>query len=278
MPGRIAALYRHPVKGFTPEQLGEALLQAGAVFPCDRLYAVENGPSGYDPALPVFLPKTRFTVLSNVPTLARARTRYDEASGVLSVEADGFSPLETCLKTGAGRNAFAAWLTGFIPPDQQNGALRVLVAAGPHRFTDDRAGAVSLINLASVRDLSAKLGREIDPLRFRANLYVEGWEPWAELNLANRAEMQVGDAVLRVIGPIMRCAATHVDPTTGERDLDLVPSLHALYGRLTCGIYLRTIWGGRIGEGDSVRPEGSGLRLPPKPAGEPLIRRLIPRL
>ena len=53
MTGHIAALYRHPVKGFTPERLSHAELTAGGPFPCDRLYAVENGPSGFDPAAPV---------------------------------------------------------------------------------------------------------------------------------------------------------------------------------------------------------------------------------
>ena len=52
MDARIASLYRHPVKGFTPERLTSAMLEAGACFPCDRLYAVEDGPSGFDPAAP----------------------------------------------------------------------------------------------------------------------------------------------------------------------------------------------------------------------------------
>jgi uncharacterized protein YcbX len=52
MQARIASLYRHPVKGFTPERLARAELVAGQCFPCDRLYAVEDGPSGFDPAAP----------------------------------------------------------------------------------------------------------------------------------------------------------------------------------------------------------------------------------
>src|SRR5690606_34992030 len=63
MTGHIAALYRHPVKGFPPERLGQADLTAGERFPCDRLYAVENGPSGFDPAAPGHISKQKFTVL-----------------------------------------------------------------------------------------------------------------------------------------------------------------------------------------------------------------------
>ncbi|MDB5458271.1 MAG: molybdenum cofactor sulfurase, partial [Caulobacteraceae bacterium] len=89
MTGRIAALYRHPVKGFTPEPLDAVVLTAGAHFPCDRLYTVEDGPSGFDPAHPAHISKMRFAVLAKIPALARARTAYDEASGEFRVEAVG---------------------------------------------------------------------------------------------------------------------------------------------------------------------------------------------
>ena len=47
---RVAALYRYPFKGLSPEPLERVSLKAGEFFPDDRLYAIENGPSGYDPA------------------------------------------------------------------------------------------------------------------------------------------------------------------------------------------------------------------------------------
>ena len=250
MPGSIAALYRHPVKGFTPEPLAAALLQAGHAFPCDRLYAVENGPSGFDPASPAFLSKQKFTVLAAIPRLAQARTAYDEVTGVLAVEAEGRPPLRADLTGETGRAAFAAWLEGFLPGDDRRGRLRVLEGPGAHRFMDDAAGAVSLINLASVRDLSARLGVEVDPLRFRANVHVEGWAPCAELDLAPGAEVRLGGVEARVVKPIARCMATHVDPRVGERDIDLVPALFARYGHRHCGLYLQVAWGGEVAVGD----------------------------
>ena len=48
---RIAALYRYPVKGLSPEPLERVSLQAGGTFPGDRAFAIENGPSGFDPAI-----------------------------------------------------------------------------------------------------------------------------------------------------------------------------------------------------------------------------------
>src|SRR4051812_3976960 len=82
MQARIVSLYRHPVKGFTPERLAGAELIAGQCFPCDRLYAVEDGPSGFDPAAPDHVSKMKFTVLAKIPAVAKALTAYDEATGV----------------------------------------------------------------------------------------------------------------------------------------------------------------------------------------------------
>jgi uncharacterized protein YcbX len=266
MSGRIAALYRHPVKGFTPERLEAAVLEAGAYFPCDRLYAVENGPSGFDEAAPVHLSKMKFAVLATLPALARARTAYDEASGVLTVAADGLAPFSGDLTGEVGRAAFAAWLSGFVGEEDRRGDLRVLKTSGAHRFTDDAKGAVSVINLASVRDLEARLGRPVDPLRFRANLHVEGWEPWSELAFAPGAELAIGDATVRVVKPIVRCVATHVDPATGQRDIDLVPALHRHYGHLHCGLYLNVSWGGRVAVGDRAAVVETPILVP---AGKP---------
>ncbi|HTK34851.1 MAG TPA: MOSC N-terminal beta barrel domain-containing protein [Caulobacteraceae bacterium] len=272
MSGRVAALYRHPVKGFTPERLASAVLEAGAYFPCDRLYAVENGPSGFDADAPVHLSKSHFAVLASIPMLARIRTRYDEGDGMLSVTLDGASTCRFALLTDTGRVAFAHWLEGIVDPQDRRGELRLLPTAGAHRFTDDRAGAVSLLNLASVRDLAARLGRPVDPLRFRANIHIDGWPAWAELDLAPGAEISLGEATARVVKPIVRCAATHVDPASGVRDLDLVPALFGHYSRLTCGLYLQVAWGGRVAEGDRARPADlPGIAPPPRADDAPAI-------
>jgi len=251
MPGVIRSLYRYPVKGFSPEPLASAHLVAGGYFPCDRLYAVENGPSGFDSAAPGFISKTRFTVLARIPKVALARTAYNEASGVLSVTADDHPSFSGDLRGEAGRAALAAWLTSFLDADDLNGPLKVLTAP-PHRFTDDIKGFVSVINLESVRDLEARLGRAVDPLRFRANLYVDGWPAWSELDLQTGAKIRIGAAQTNVYKPITRCIATHVDPGTGERDIDMVSALRALYGHLYCGVYLNVTAGGRVETGDAA--------------------------
>ncbi|MDB5455835.1 MAG: domain containing protein [Caulobacter sp.] len=250
MPARITDLYRHPVKGFTPERLDSATLAAGACFPCDRLYAVEDGPSGFDAADPQHVSKMKFAVLAKIAAVARARTAYDAASGVLTAAADGRPAFEGRLTQAVGREAFAAWLTDLLG-DEAGGPLRVLRAPGDHRFMDSRSGHVSVVNLASVRDLAAKLGRPVDPLRFRANLYVEGWEAWAENGWTGR-DLRLGEATAQLVKPIVRCAATHVDPATAARDLDVVKALFDHYGHVFCGVYLRVTQGGTVRAGDAV--------------------------
>lgn len=255
MIGRIAALHRHPVKGFTPESLRAVVLAAGAHFPCDRIFSVEDGPSGFDPAHPAYVSKMRFTVLAKIPALARVRTAYDEATGDLRVEADGRPPLVTPLTTPQGRADFVAWLTDFFAeqePLESHGPLRVLSGAERgHRFTDSRKGFVSVLNLASVRDLEQRLGRAVDPARFRANVWVEGWPAWSEAGRAGQT-LHLGQAELTVLADIDRCAATHVDPVTGEKDIDMVPELFAVRGDIYCGVYAEVAKGGRLAVNDKA--------------------------
>src|SRR5262249_10488959 len=167
---------------------------------------------------------------------------HAEAPGMASIAAD--------LTHEEERERFAAWLTEALR-DHISGPLRVLPAPGAHRFFDHPQGAVSLINLESVRDLGAKIGMTLNPLRFRANFYVDGWPAGAEL-VAPKAKVHLGGAVLDLFKPIVRCAATHVDPTTGARDVDLVAALYHHYGHMFCGLYLHVEEGAEIRDGDKA--------------------------
>jgi hypothetical protein len=251
MTAHVSAIFRHPIKGFTPESLREVEVAPGEGLPFDRLWAVENGPSGFDPAAPAFVPKQKFTVLMSIPKVAAARTHYEDDTGLLHAHAEGLPVFSGRLSDQAGREAFAAWLTKLLPEDDLRGPLNVVTAPGAHRFTDHPQGQLSVVNLASVRDLSQKMGVELDPLRLRANLYVDGWPAWAENEWAGRPIM-LGWARAEVFKPIVRCAATHVDPTTAERNLDVVRALFDNYGHMNCGIYLKVTASGRIGVGDAV--------------------------
>lgn len=250
MNGHVAAIFRHPVKGFTPEPLQTVKLAPGEGFPFDRLWAVENGPCGFDPDAPAFVPKQKFTVLAQIARVAAARTSYDEATGVLHVTADGAPDFSGRLDDARTCERFADWLTVFLGEDVR-GPLKVLKAPREHRFTDHPQGQVSMVNLASVRDLGERMGVELNPLRFRANLYIEGWPAWAENGWAGKPLM-VGWARAEVFKPIVRCAATHVDPESAERDLDVCKALYENLGNMLCGIYVRVTSAGVVGLGDAV--------------------------
>ena len=249
MDGEIVALHRYPIKGFTPEPVGEAALTKNGAFPFDRLFAVENGPSGFDPAAPVFMPKRNFAVLARSALVATVHTRFDEQRCWLDAEAPGRPPFSGRVSDVAGRDAFASWLTPVLAPDE-GGPYRLIDGEG-YRFLDDPVGHVSVLNLASVRDLAERIGRPLDPLRFRANIHVEGWPAWAENGMAG-ASLRLGGADVAVLRPIVRCAATEVDPATAERDRAIPADLHRLYGHVWCGIYVQVAAGGAIRVGDRV--------------------------
>jgi uncharacterized protein YcbX len=254
MLGRIAALYRHPVKGFTPEPLETVRLDAGAFFPGDRMFALENGPSGFDENAPRHISKFHFAVLATLPQLVKARTQFDDRTAVLHIRADHRPHVAFPLATAEGRRAFAAWIQGFVGEANLDGPLRLALAPG-HRFTDNAQGHVSLINLASLRDLEAKLGVPVDPLRFRANIHVDGWPAWAELDLADGKGVGLGAARLRAFKRIVRCIATHADPLTGARDIDICGALKSLYGHVFFGVYLNVGEGGALRVGDEAASE-----------------------
>lgn len=248
MDGRVQSIWRHPVKGFSPEPLAAVTLSAGACLPFDRIYAVEDGPSGFSPLAPEHISKQKFTVLARIPRMALIRTRYDDVTGELEAAMQGMPRIRSNLGSDKGRQAFAAWLTRALGDDLR-GALKVLPAPGAHRFMDDVEGFISIINLASVRDLSQSIGRAVDPRRFRANVHVEGWPPWLE-NQASGERLHLGDIEATVAKPIVRCLATHVNPDTGERDMDITGSLFDGYRHRLCGVYARITRGGRLALGD----------------------------
>jgi uncharacterized protein YcbX len=250
--GRIAALYRFPVKGFSPEALSSARLDAGGNFPDDRLFAVENGPSGFDVSAPAHISKQKFTVLARAAEIAKLRTRYNEVSGDLEAMFDDSEVRHVfALKDGAGRNDFAKFLSEHFS-EQFSGALKVIEGPGGHRFTDHHSGKVSLLNLASLGVLSEAVGQVIDPDRFRMNIHLTGLEAWAEDNWQPGDRLRVGGSVLEVLVPTVRCKATHANPETGAYDLNTVPELHKHFGRTTLGLYATILEGGTVAPDDFV--------------------------
>ncbi len=247
---KIHAIYRYPVKGLSPEPLERTELALHETLPGDRLYAIENGPSGFDPAAPRHQPKQRYLMLMRNERLARLRTRFDQASHTLAVEAQGREAARGDLRTPEGRAAIERFFAVFCA-DELRGAPKVLHAPG-FSFSDVARKVVSIINLASVAAVEGAVGRPVHPLRFRGNVYVTDWPAWHEFDLVGQ-EIEVGKrARLKIIKPIVRCAATNVDPDTGMRDLSIPETLLRSFGHADCGVYGEVVEAGDIARGDDL--------------------------
>jgi uncharacterized protein len=251
-PAQIASLYRYPVKGLSPESLPRVVLGVGQTLPADRCYAIENGPSGFDPALPVWMPKTYFLMLMRNERLARLQTHFEDLSNFLTIREAGKVAACGNLETSEGRAAIEAFFaTNFA--DELKGPPKVISGNG-HSFSDVAKKVVSIINLGSVAAIENIVGLPVHPLRFRANLYVSGWPAWHEFALLGQT-LAIGDARLRIVKRIVRCAAVNVDPHTGARDLDIPPTLMRHLGHAECGVYAKVIAAGTIGVGDAIATE-----------------------
>ncbi|MBR0779176.1 MOSC domain-containing protein [Bradyrhizobium diazoefficiens] len=253
----IAGLYRYPVKGLTPEPLQRVPLRAGQTLPADRRYAIENGPSGFDPEAPAWMPKTQFLMLMRNERLAALDSRFEDATNCLTIRRGGEVVASGDLETAVGRAAIEDYFTANFQPELR-GAPRLL-SGRDHSFSDVARKVVSIINLSSVRAIEEMLGGiPVHPLRFRANLYLQGWPAWSELDLVGRT-LAIGPARLKVVKRIVRCAATNVDPQTAARDLEIPPTLSRHLGHMDCGIYAEVVAGGEIGIGDQVAVEAPAL-------------------
>ena len=250
----VDAIYRYPVKGLSPQKLERTTLVPGRAIAADRLYAIENGPTGFDPAAPAYFPKNRFLMLMKNERLAALRTDYDEESHTLSIVSEGREAARGDLRTREGRLAIEAFFRRYMPADL-NGPPKVLSGEGapdaPHSFSDVAKKVVSIINLASVAAVETAAGAAVDPLRFRGNIHVSGWPAWHEFDLLS-AELSIGDVRLKIVKRIVRCAATNVDPTTAARDLTIPKTLLQTFGHADCGIYAEVIAGGNIARGDAL--------------------------
>jgi uncharacterized protein YcbX len=246
---QIANIYRYPVKGLTPEPLPRVTLSVGQTLPADRRYAIENGPSGFDPNGPKWMSKAYFLMLQRDEWLAGLQARFDDDSGVLTIGHHGAMVAQGNLETREGRAAIERFFaTKFAR--KIKGPPKIL-SGGGHSFSDVARKVVSIINLGSVGAIENMVGQPVHPLRFRANLYVSGWPAWHEFELLDRT-LAIGAVRLKVVKRITRCAAVNVDLETAVRDLDIVHGLMRRLGHADCGIYAEVIAGGDIAAGDAV--------------------------
>ena len=247
---QIEHLYRYPVKGLTAEALDTAEVKTGGALPWDRAFALAQGDNDFDPAHPVWHPKTEYMCLMRNARIAALRSAFDCKAGILTVVAPNGSTASERVLTPAGRAQMGAFLTRYLG-EEARGTPRFHYVPGTV-FGDQKLPVLSLINLASLADYEARVGAPRDLMRFRANVYFTG-PAWSEFEWIGR-EIMLGGARLRVTKRTVRCLATEVNPATAERDAHPIAELKALYGHADLGVHAEVIDGGRLALGNAVLP------------------------
>ena len=228
--GRVISLHRYPIKGFRGESLSKVLLRQGEGVPGDRVLGIAKGQAAGNGA--------PFHQLTTNPDLVHYRPEPAGSElGLVEVGKSGGANLFS--DTQLLRQIFG----------EQAKVVKREDRLGHWDFDDSM---LSIINVATVAALSAKVGVPIDPMRFRANIYVEA-EPFAEFNWLGR-EVQIGEACLSIIRPIKRCSATSVNPGSGERDINMPAQLNRYFGHIYCGVYAQVERGGQIKPQDRLAP------------------------
>lgn len=235
---RVVSLYRHPIKGLTPESVDSLTVQPDGRIAGDRVLAVRFADAvtpedrdGLD-----YWPKAKGLSLQDFPALAALKTTYDDRALTVRIEHDGTLLVEAGLD-GTGRVELADALSDFVLGTPEGRRLRrpgrlplVVVGDGTtSRFQDRARGYVSVHTRASVTALGDALGLDIDDRRFRSNVVIDDAEAWSELEWSG--PVTIGQVAFDAAGPIVRCLATHANPDTGVRDAKVLTTLTGALGQ-----------------------------------------------
>ena len=247
----VVDICRYPVKGLSAESLEQISLTPGESLPHDRRFALAHGSTKFDTRNPQWLPKSNFLMLMRDEKLAQLRAAFEPEIGMLTIERGGKQVVRAKATEPIGRTLIGQFFASFMA-EASRGTPRLVEAPG-HMFSDVPEKCLSIINLASVRDLERVMRRPVDPLRFRGNIYLEGLPAWAEFGWAGQ-DISLGTARLKVTAPINRCGATNVDPETAARDLNVPLALQNGFGHVKMGIYAAVTGAGEISKGDALTP------------------------
>lgn len=257
---RVVALYRYPVKGFTPEiRNALTILPEGRVAGDRALgfrFATCTAPDE------AWTRKHEFVALVNTPGLARLKARFDHAARRLRIIHDG-AVLADDVIDGEGRARIAEAVARFARTLDENPLsrhperlpLRLVGDGVTPRYQDNAAGQITLHSRASLASVAAAVGDPgLNELRFRSNIVIDGVAPWEEQSWVGR-RLRIGEVCFDVVKPKIRCLATHANPQTGKRDLPILQTLKNVFVQQepTFAVALMTSGeGGIVRVGDEV--------------------------
>lgn len=259
---RVAALYRYPVKGFRPHSCEAITVLAEGRVAGDRVlgfrFANASAPGNE------WGSKHEFAVGVNTPVIPSLSCRLEDGDRRLVIHDEAGQVIADGDLDEAGRAGIAAAFERYLlgVPGNPLGAhpdrlpLRLVGCVVTPRYQDSRSGQVTLHSRESLSSLGHALGDPaLDERRFRTNIAIEGIEAWAELGWVGR-RLRIGDVVLQAVAAKVRCAATHANPATGQRDRPVLRVLADHFGheKPTFAIgMLAASPGGCIRVGDEVQ-------------------------
>lgn len=246
MAGTVRHIYRHPIKSHGHEPMRSVRLEPGKTLPWDRRWAVRHEYAKTDGT--DWADCMNFSRAAKAPSLMAIQAETDEDTGTVTLTHPDRPPLR--FNPDRDLDAFLDWVKPLMPTGraQSQGIVRV-----PDRgMTDSDYPSISIMNLASNKALSDRIGQQLDLRRWRGNIWLDGPEPWAEFNWVGKT-LGIGDADVEIIEPIERCNATMANPDTGRRDAETLRALNDGWGHQDMGVLGIVRSAGTVRIGDEAR-------------------------
>jgi len=239
----------HPIKGVGRMALEAIRLETGKTMLGDRLWAVTHEASKFDASAPAWTPCPNFIRGAKAPMLqAIAVSQYVAGSDMVLTHPD-HPPFRFNPEDEAQHAGFIAWLAQFVPKNRAQ--PEALVSAPDRGMTDSPFPSISILNLASLAELSAKAGAPMDPARFRGNIWLDGVDAWEEFDWIGKT-LRIGEAHVAIRERIGRCMATTVNPATGVQNVDTLKVLEASWGHTDFGVYGEVVKTGMVDRYDGA--------------------------
>jgi len=253
MSAHVAEIWRHPIKSHGREALARILLSEGRCPPWDRRWAVTHEMAKTDPANPEWAPCSNFSRGAKTSQLQAITARCILNRGKVILSHPKLNDLTIDPDDEADVGAFIQWV---MPISLGQRALPSGIIRAPKRgMTDTDYPSVSLMNMASHREVEKLVRHSISPLRWRTNMVLDELEPWSERDWIGK-RIRVGRAELEIRENITRCQATAASTRSGERDVDTLGILRSGWGHQEFGVYGVVTKTGDVHQGDGFEVLG----------------------